>query len=81
MEEKVSIPSRWVLITGATGLLGRAVYKEFQQINWHVSDCGFRKARPIFEQVNLLVSNAIDHTFMILSFMLQYPVQQRSQKF
>uniref|UniRef100_A0AAA9SQQ6 Methionine adenosyltransferase 2 subunit beta n=1 Tax=Bos taurus TaxID=9913 RepID=A0AAA9SQQ6_BOVIN len=61
VEEEVNIPNRRVLITGATGLLGRAVYKEFQQNNWHAVGCGFRRARPKFEQVNLLDSNAVHH--------------------
>ena len=60
-QEEVNIPNRRVLITGATGLLGRAVYKEFQQNNWHAVGCGFRRARPKFEQVNLLDSNAVHH--------------------
>ncbi|EPY73069.1 hypothetical protein CB1_047321005 [Camelus ferus] len=59
--EEVNIPNRRVLVTGATGLLGRAVYKEFQQNNWHAVGCGFRRARPKFEQVNLLDSNAVHH--------------------
>lgn len=61
VEEEVNIPSRRVLITGATGLLGRAVYKEFRQNNWHALGCGFRRARPKFEQVNLLDSDAVHH--------------------
>uniref|UniRef100_A0A8D2B5V9 Methionine adenosyltransferase 2 subunit beta n=1 Tax=Sciurus vulgaris TaxID=55149 RepID=A0A8D2B5V9_SCIVU len=60
-QEEVNIPSRRVLVTGATGLLGRAVYKAFQQNNWHTVGCGFRRARPKFEQVNLLDSNAVHH--------------------
>ncbi|XP_049730232.1 methionine adenosyltransferase 2 subunit beta isoform X3 [Elephas maximus indicus] len=62
VEEEVNIPSRRVLITGATGLLGRAVYKEFQHNNWHAVGCGFRRARPKFEQVNLLDPDAVHHT-------------------
>lgn len=61
LEEEVNTPSRRVLVTGATGLLGRAVYKEFQQSNWHTVGCGFRRARPKFEQVNLLDSEAVHH--------------------
>ncbi|XP_076434292.1 methionine adenosyltransferase 2 subunit beta isoform X3 [Peromyscus maniculatus bairdii] len=61
VEEEVNIPSRRVLVTGATGLLGRAVYKEFQQSNWHTIGSGFRRARPKFEQVNLLDSEAVHH--------------------
>lgn len=68
-QEEVNIPSRRVLITGATGLLGRAVYKEFQQSNWHAVGCGFRRARPKFEQVNLLDSEAVHH--LIHDFQLQ----------
>nr|XP_021482536.1 methionine adenosyltransferase 2 subunit beta-like [Meriones unguiculatus] len=60
-QEEVNTPSRRVLVTGATGLLGRAVYKEFQQSNWHTVGCGFRRARPKFEQVNLLDSEAVHH--------------------
>nr|XP_054369641.1 methionine adenosyltransferase 2 subunit beta isoform X2 [Mirounga angustirostris] len=60
-QEEVNVPSRRVLITGATGLLGRAVYKEFKQNNWHAFGCGFRRARPKFEQVNLLDSEAVHH--------------------
>uniref|UniRef100_A0A2K6EP32 Methionine adenosyltransferase 2 subunit beta n=1 Tax=Propithecus coquereli TaxID=379532 RepID=A0A2K6EP32_PROCO len=61
VEEEVNIPNRRVLVTGATGLLGRAVFKEFQENNWHAVGCGFRRARPKFEQVNLLDSNAVHH--------------------
>ncbi|XP_027461516.1 methionine adenosyltransferase 2 subunit beta isoform X3 [Callorhinus ursinus] len=61
VEEEVNVPNRRVLITGATGLLGRAVYKEFKQNNWHAFGCGFRRARPKFEQVNLLDSEAVHH--------------------
>ncbi|XP_034262142.1 methionine adenosyltransferase 2 subunit beta isoform X2 [Pantherophis guttatus] len=58
-EEDVDIPNRRVLITGATGLLGRAVYKEFKASHWHTLGCGYSRARPLFEQVNLLDSAAI----------------------
>lgn len=68
-QEEVNIPNRRALITGATGLLGRAVYKEFQQNNWHAVGCGFRRARPKFEQINLLDSAAVHH--MIHDFQLQ----------
>uniref|UniRef100_H0YTB5 Methionine adenosyltransferase 2 subunit beta n=1 Tax=Taeniopygia guttata TaxID=59729 RepID=H0YTB5_TAEGU len=52
--EDVDIPSRRVLITGATGLLGRAVFKEFNENNWNTVGCGYRRAQPRFEHVNLL---------------------------
>lgn len=35
-----------VLVTGATGLLGRAVCREFQNNSWLVIGIGFRRARP-----------------------------------
>ncbi|XP_010175436.1 methionine adenosyltransferase 2 subunit beta-like, partial [Antrostomus carolinensis] len=57
--EDVDIPSRRVLITGATGLLGRAVFKEFSENNWNAVGCGYRRARPRFEQINLLDSVAV----------------------
>uniref|UniRef100_A0A8D0L8D6 Methionine adenosyltransferase 2 subunit beta n=1 Tax=Sphenodon punctatus TaxID=8508 RepID=A0A8D0L8D6_SPHPU len=57
--EDVDIPNRRILITGATGLLGRAVYKEFKENNWHAVGCGYSRARPKFEQVNLLDPAAI----------------------
>ncbi|XP_009316847.1 PREDICTED: methionine adenosyltransferase 2 subunit beta [Pygoscelis adeliae] len=58
-EEDVDIPSRRVLITGATGLLGRAVFKEFNENNWNAVGCGYRRAQPRFEQINLLDSIAV----------------------
>ncbi|XP_060053051.1 methionine adenosyltransferase 2 subunit beta isoform X2 [Erinaceus europaeus] len=61
LQEEVDVPSRRVLVTGATGLLGRAVYKEFHQNSWHAVGCGFRRARPRFEQVNLLDPAAVHH--------------------
>uniref|UniRef100_A0A8C2VCI9 Methionine adenosyltransferase 2 subunit beta n=1 Tax=Chinchilla lanigera TaxID=34839 RepID=A0A8C2VCI9_CHILA len=64
-EKELSIhfaPGRRVLGPGATGLLGRAVYKAFQQNNWHAVGCGFRRARPKFEQINLLDSEAVHHS-------------------
>lgn len=54
MQDEIDIPNRRILITGATGLLGRAVYKEFKANNWHAVGCGYTRARPRFEQVNLL---------------------------
>ncbi|MEE6478802.1 hypothetical protein FKM82_012011 [Ascaphus truei] len=53
-KEDVLVSNRRVLITGATGLLGRAVYKEFKDNNWHVVGCGYTRARPRFEHLNLL---------------------------
>ncbi|XP_061472752.1 methionine adenosyltransferase 2 subunit beta isoform X1 [Rhineura floridana] len=58
-EEDVDVPNRRVLITGATGLLGRSVYKEFKGNNWNAVGCGYSRARPVFEQVNLLDTAAV----------------------
>ncbi|NXQ29931.1 MAT2B adenosyltransferase, partial [Alaudala cheleensis] len=57
--EDVAVPSRRVLITGATGLLGRAVFKEFSENSWNAVGCGYRRAQPRFEQINLLDSIAV----------------------
>ncbi|XP_029439417.1 methionine adenosyltransferase 2 subunit beta isoform X2 [Rhinatrema bivittatum] len=59
VQEDVAIPSRRVLVTGATGLLGRAVYKEFSENNWNAVGYGYSRARPRFEQVNLLDTTAV----------------------
>jgi len=56
------------LVTGATGLLGRAVFKEFNENNWNAVGCGYRRAQPRFEQVNLLDSVAVHniiHDFQV----------------
>ncbi|XP_042309358.1 methionine adenosyltransferase 2 subunit beta isoform X1 [Sceloporus undulatus] len=58
-EDDVDIPNRRVLVTGATGLLGRAVHKEFKANNWNTVGCGYSRARPMFEQVNLLDAAAV----------------------
>ncbi|XP_071023118.1 methionine adenosyltransferase 2 subunit beta isoform X4 [Oncorhynchus clarkii lewisi] len=58
-EENVAIPYRRVLVTGATGLLGRAVYKEFQNNAWHALGCGYRRAQPRFLRCNLTDEDAV----------------------
>ncbi|KAG2455320.1 HMMR protein, partial [Polypterus senegalus] len=58
-QENVYVPFRRVLVTGATGLLGRAVYKEFHDNDWHTIGCGHKRARPKFEKCNLLDPLAI----------------------
>ncbi|KAJ1127881.1 hypothetical protein NDU88_006274 [Pleurodeles waltl] len=62
LEDDITIPTQRALITGATGLLGRAVCKEFRDHNWHVLGCGYSRARPRFEQLNLLDAEAIRET-------------------
>ncbi|XP_046899213.1 methionine adenosyltransferase 2 subunit beta isoform X1 [Hypomesus transpacificus] len=59
VEEDVSIPNRRVLVTGATGLLGRAVYREFQKNAWQALGCGYNRALPRFLRCNLLDEDAV----------------------
>ncbi|XP_071023116.1 methionine adenosyltransferase 2 subunit beta isoform X3 [Oncorhynchus clarkii lewisi] len=59
VQENVAIPYRRVLVTGATGLLGRAVYKEFQNNAWHALGCGYRRAQPRFLRCNLTDEDAV----------------------
>ncbi|XP_069754029.1 methionine adenosyltransferase 2 subunit beta isoform X2 [Narcine bancroftii] len=58
-QEDVSVPDRRVLVTGASGLLGRAVYKEFSGNSWDAVGCAYRRARPRFEKVDLLDPGAV----------------------
>ncbi|XP_060693362.1 methionine adenosyltransferase 2 subunit beta isoform X1 [Hemiscyllium ocellatum] len=59
LEVETSVPDRRALITGATGLLGRAVYKEFLENDWDTVGCGYKRARPKFEKVNLMDHGAV----------------------
>ncbi|XP_032885582.1 methionine adenosyltransferase 2 subunit beta [Amblyraja radiata] len=59
VEEDVYVPDRRVLVTGASGLLGRAVHKEFLENDWDAVGCAYRRARPRFETVNLLDPGAV----------------------
>ncbi|CAJ0939545.1 unnamed protein product [Ranitomeya imitator] len=53
------IPSKKALVTGATGLLGRSVYREFKAANWHIVGCSYTRVRPKHEMLNLLDSSAV----------------------
>lgn len=48
-----------VLVTGATGLLGRAVCREFQSNSWFVVGVGFRRARPGILRCDLTDEDAV----------------------
>ncbi|XP_048851066.1 methionine adenosyltransferase 2 subunit beta isoform X1 [Brienomyrus brachyistius] len=59
LQESVDVPFRRVLVTGATGLLGRVVCKEFQNNQWHVLGSGYSRARPRFLKCNLMDEDAV----------------------
>ncbi|XP_034539786.1 methionine adenosyltransferase 2 subunit beta isoform X2 [Notolabrus celidotus] len=58
-EEEVLVPAQRVLVTGATGLLGRAVCREFQNGGWSVIGTGFRRARPRLLRCDLTDEDAV----------------------
>ncbi|XP_073507325.1 methionine adenosyltransferase 2 subunit beta isoform X2 [Phyllobates terribilis] len=53
------IPSKKALVTGASGLLGRSVYREFKAANWHIVGCSYTRVRPKHETLNLLDDSAV----------------------
>ncbi|KAG7224727.1 hypothetical protein INR49_004618 [Caranx melampygus] len=59
VEEEVVVPGLKVLVTGATGLLGRAVCREFQNNGWIVTGTGYRRARPRLLRCDLTDEDAV----------------------
>uniref|UniRef100_A0A3Q3WVT0 Methionine adenosyltransferase 2 subunit beta n=1 Tax=Mola mola TaxID=94237 RepID=A0A3Q3WVT0_MOLML len=57
-EEAMDLAPR-VLVTGATGLLGRAVCREFQNSGWWVVGTGYRRARPRLLRCDLTDEDAV----------------------
>ncbi|XP_023118238.1 methionine adenosyltransferase 2 subunit beta isoform X2 [Amphiprion ocellaris] len=53
------VPAPKVLVTGATGLLGRAMCKEFQNGGWLVIGTGYRRARPRLLRCDLNDEDAV----------------------
>jgi S-adenosylmethionine synthetase len=48
-----------VLVTGATGLLGRQVVKAFQRADWETVGIGFTRTPPEFLKVDLTSEDEI----------------------
>lgn len=70
-----------VLVTGATGLLGRAVCREFQNNNWLVIGIGFRRARPGVLRCDLTDEDAVrgllqDYKVVILEVFFIHLIHQ-----
>ncbi|CAB1421733.1 unnamed protein product [Pleuronectes platessa] len=55
----MAAPDLKVLVTGATGLLGRAVCREFESSSWFVIGTGYRRARPRLLRCDLTDEDAI----------------------
>ncbi|TQS35634.1 hypothetical protein Golomagni_03941 [Golovinomyces magnicellulatus] len=55
-----------VLVTGATGLLGRQVVKAFRRKEWDVVGCGFSRALPPTIKLDLTYANEIDKAIKLI---------------
>ncbi|KAM9846776.1 methionine adenosyltransferase 2 subunit beta [Aulostomus maculatus] len=59
VKEDQLVPVDRVMVTGATGLLGRAVCREFQDNGWFVIGTGYRRARPRLLRCDLTDEEAV----------------------
>ncbi|XP_024117046.1 methionine adenosyltransferase 2 subunit beta isoform X1 [Oryzias melastigma] len=59
VQEEELVQGVKVLVTGATGLLGRAVCKEFQNNGWNVIGTGYRRAQPRFLRCDMTDEDAV----------------------
>lgn len=66
-----------VMVTGATGLLGRAVYAEFKKQNWMVLGLAFSRAKGDLVSVDLNDSKAVKdliQKFKVKSFLTKIKI-------
>lgn len=72
-----------VLVTGATGLLGRVVRREFQTSGWSVVGTGYRRARPHLLRCDLTDEDAVRgllHEYqVVLQIVLHMLIDPESQ--
>lgn len=73
LQEEAVVLGPKVLVTGATGLLGRAVCREFQNSGWSVVGTGYRRARPGLLRCDLTDEDAVRgllHEYKVLHAVL-----------
>lgn len=72
-QEELLVGAPRVLVTGATGLLGRAVCREFHSAGWTVIGTGYRRARPRLLRCDLTdedVVRGLLHEYKVLHAVL-----------